>query len=183
MAGLPGTGKSALAGELAKRTGGRVIAKDEIRHALFSADEIEYSSSQDDYCLQIMVETASYLLERDRTKLILLDGRPFSRRYQIENVVNAASHLHQSWRILECICAEETVRRRLEEQALAAAHPAVNRNFQLYLDVRSRFESITLAKTVINTQNSLQTCVEQGIAAIGQLPAGRAAVSGFARLQ
>jgi predicted kinase len=53
MAGLPGTGKTTLARELAARTSGRVLSrvlsKDEIRHALFAADEIEYSSRQDDF--------------------------------------------------------------------------------------------------------------------------------------
>ena len=44
MAGLPGTGKTTLARELAARTSGRVVNKDEVRHALFAADEIEYSS-------------------------------------------------------------------------------------------------------------------------------------------
>ena len=48
MAGLPGTGKSTLARELAARTSGRVLSKDEIRHAIFLPDEIEYSTRQDD---------------------------------------------------------------------------------------------------------------------------------------
>ena len=121
MAGLPGTGKTTLARELAARTGGRVLSKDEIRHALFAADEIEYSSRQDDFCLQIMLETAGYLLQRDLKRIIFLDGRPFSRRYQIENVVNAAASLHQSWRILECVCPEEICRQRLEQQSAAGA--------------------------------------------------------------
>ena len=62
MAGLPGTGKTTLARELAARTSGRVLNKDEVRHALFSSGEIEYSSAQDDFCLQVMLETASYLV-------------------------------------------------------------------------------------------------------------------------
>ena len=52
MAGLPGTGKSALARELAARTRGRVLSKDEFRHALFAPEEIEYSSRQDDLCMR-----------------------------------------------------------------------------------------------------------------------------------
>jgi hypothetical protein len=55
MAGLPGTGKTTLAREMAARTGGRVLSKDEIRHAIFSVDEIEYSTRQDDFCLQLML--------------------------------------------------------------------------------------------------------------------------------
>jgi predicted kinase len=107
MAGLPGTGKTTLAHELALRTGGRVLSKDDIRHALFSADEIEYSPQQDDFCLQVMLETAGFLLQKDRSRIVFLDGRPFSRRYQIDNVLNTAASMRQSWRIIECICPEE----------------------------------------------------------------------------
>jgi adenylylsulfate kinase len=165
MAGLPGTGKTTLARELAARTSGRVLSKDEIRHALFSADEIEYSSPQDDFCLQIMLETAHYLLGKDSKRILFLDGRPFSRRYQIDNVVNAAASLHQSWRILECVCPQEISRQRLEDHSALGTHPAGNRNFQLYLEVRSRFEAITLPKTVIDTGASIEVCVEQALAA------------------
>jgi len=74
MAGLPGTGKTTLARELASRLGSRVLNKDEVRHALFSADEIEYSSWQDDFCLHLMIETAGQLLQRDPNRFIFLDG-------------------------------------------------------------------------------------------------------------
>jgi predicted kinase len=166
MAGLPGTGKTTLARELAVRTGGRVISKDELRHSLFAADEIEYSSRQDDFCMQIMLETARYLLERNRERIIFLDGRPFSRRYQIENVINVATSMHQSWKILESVCSEDSVRRRLQEQSAEGSHPAGNRDFELYLQVKSRFEAIVLSKTVIDTDQSFEICVERGLAAL-----------------
>ena len=166
MAGLPGTGKTSLARELAGRTSGRILSKDEIRHAIFSAAEIEYSSRQDDFCVQIMLETAGYLLGQDPARIVVLDGRPFSRRYQIENVLTAAASLHQPWRILECICSEETARRRLEQHPRGGEHPAANRDFQLYLDVRSRFEAILLPKTVMHTDEPLEECVAQALAAL-----------------
>ena len=166
MAGLPGTGKSTLARELAARTLGRVLSKDEIRHAIFLPDEIEYSTRQDDYCMQVMLETAGYLLTKDPARVMFLDGRPFSRRYQIENVIASAASLQQPWRILECVCSEETARRRLVADADADTHPAGNRDYQLYLDVKSRFEAITHAKTVIDTELPLQTCVQQALAAL-----------------
>src|SRR5579863_1083145 len=149
MAGLPGTGKTTLARELAVRTSGRVLNKDEIRHALFSADEVEYSTAQDDFCLHVMLETASYLLRQNADRILILDGRPFSRRYQIENVVTAAASLQQSWRILECVCTEDVAKQRLEEHSQSGSHPAGNRGFQLYLEVKARYEAITLPKTVI----------------------------------
>jgi predicted kinase len=161
MAGAPGTGKTTLARELAVRTSGRVLNKDEVRHSLFAANEIEYSSRQDDFCLQVMLEAAGYLLQSDQNLTVFLDGRPFSRHYQIENVVNAAASMRQSWRILECVCAEEVVKQRLNEQA--QKHPAANRNFELYLEERSRFEAITFPKTVIDTEQPLEACVERAL--------------------
>jgi len=164
MAGLPGTGKSTLARELAVRTSGRVLSKDEIRHAIFLPQEIEYSSAQDDYCLQVMLETAGFLVSRSPGRTIFLDGRPFSRRYQVDNALAAAVSLQQSWRILECICSDETAHRRLG--AAAGAHPAGNRDYQLYLEVKSHFEAITHPKTVIDTEQPLETCVMQALAAL-----------------
>jgi len=166
MAGLPGTGKSTLARELAGRTAGRVIGKDEIRHALFSAKEVEYSSRQDDFCLQVMLEAAGYLLRKDGSGIVFLDGRTFSRAYQIDNVLQAASGLHQSWRILECVCSEAVARERLSDSAVAGDHPAANRDFELYLAVRSRYEFIDLPKTVIDTEEALESCVVRGLAAL-----------------
>jgi predicted kinase len=152
MAGLPGTGKSTLARELAALLSGTVISKDEIRHFIFDARDIEYSTGQDDFCMEIMLQVAEYILRKDPARHIFLDGRTFSHRYQIDRVIEFANRLHQPWRILECTCRDETAKARLEQ---ATVHPAGNRDFHLYQEVQRRFEPITLPKTVLDTDTPL----------------------------
>src|ERR1700745_58114 len=146
MAGLPGTGKTTLARELANRTQGALLSKDEIRAALFAPKDIEYSVKQDDFVMEVMLEAARFLLQRTPTRKVFLDGRPFSRRYQIDRVLKFAGELAQPWTIIECTCSDETARRRLDLEP-DPSHPAHNRTFALYLEIKDRFEPITYSKT------------------------------------
>jgi predicted kinase len=166
MAGLPGTGKSTLASELVARTSGVVLDKDQIRSALFAPADIEYSTQQDDFCQQVILETAGYILRKAPVRVIFLDGRPFSRRSQIDQVVQAAEKLNQPWRILQCVCSDETARQRLLEQAASGEHPARNRDYRLYTEVKERFEEINLPKTVIDTDQPFEACVQRALDAL-----------------
>jgi predicted kinase len=165
MAGLPGTGKTTLARELAHRTQGALLSKDEIRAALFSPEDIEYSVKQDDFVMEVMLEAARFLLQKTPTRKVFLDGRTFSRRYQIDRVLKFAGELAQPWTIIECTCSDETARRRLDLEP-DPSHPAHNRTFALYLEVKARFEPITYSKTTISTDQPLQRCIEQALAAV-----------------
>jgi adenylylsulfate kinase len=163
MAGLPGTGKTTLARELAKRTEGAILSKDEIRFALFSPPDIEYSLKQDDFVMGIMLEAARFLLKKNPLRKVFLDGRTFSRRYQIERVLQFAGELLQPWIILECTCSDESAAGRLETDP---THPARNRNFALYLEMKAGFEPITHPKAIISTDRPLERCVEMALAAL-----------------
>jgi predicted kinase len=165
MAGLPGTGKTTLARELANRTQGALLSKDEIRAALFAPEDIEYSVKQDDFVMEVMLEAARFLLQKTPTRKVFLDGRTFSRRYQIDRVLKFAGELAQPWTIIECTCSDETARRRLDLEP-DPSHPAHNRTFALYLEVKARFEPITYSKTTISTDQPLQRCIEQALAAV-----------------
>ena len=163
MAGLPGTGKSAVARELSARLGGTVLSKDTIRHALFEQRDVEYTTEQDDFCMDVMLKTATYILGRHPDRILFLDGRTFSRRYQIARVLELAERLQQPWRIFECICSDETAKQRLSAEQ---NHPASNRDFDLYLRVKDKFEEIRFPKTILNSDQSLEECVQRALNAL-----------------
>jgi len=163
MAGLPGSGKSTLSRAVAGNVNGTVLDKDAIRAALFQPSDIEYSTDQDEFVMRVMLKVAGYIFRKDPTRYVFLDGRTFSRRYQLDRATGYSEAIGQPWRIIECVCSEESAKKRLSADA---AHLAANRNFSLYLEVKARFEEITLPKTVVNTDQPLAECLAQVRAAL-----------------
>ena len=113
--------------------------------------------------MRVMLKVAGYLFRKDPERKVFLDGRTFSRGYQLARATGYARALGQPWHVLECVCSEESSRKRLEADG---AHAAKNRDFKLYLEVKAGFEEITLPKTVIDTDQPLTACVEQAKAAL-----------------
>src|SRR5690348_6848590 len=161
MAGLPGSGKSTLSRALAQRCGGIVLDKDSLRAALFPPEHIQYSREQDDFCQQLMLAAAEYLLSRRPKLRIFLDGRPFSRRYQRAQVEAAATRLRTPLAIIECVCSDSTALARLQRDHRTGAHPAANRNRDLYAQLKNEFESLTEPRPTVDTDQPLAECVRQ----------------------
>jgi predicted kinase len=158
MAGLPGTGKSTLSRALAADANGTVLDKDIVRAALFPPADIEYSTEQDEFVMRVMLKVAGYIFRKDPARYVFLDGRTFSRRYQLDRATGYSEAIGQPWRIIECVCTEESAKKRLSDDA---SHPAANRDFSLYLEVKAGFEEITLPKTIVNTDQPLAECLAQ----------------------
>ncbi len=163
MAGLPGTGKSTLAARLGQELLAAVLDKDRIRAALFGPEHIEYSTQQDDFCQEIMLATAGYLLRQDRNRHVILDGRTFSRRYQLDRLAEFAAQHDVALKIVQCVCSDEVARLRLARDLDAGTHPAGNRDFSLYTAIKAHFEPIREPKLVVNTENDLDSCVAQAL--------------------
>ena len=149
FAGLPGTGKSTLARALAERLGAAILDKDRIRGALFPDALTDYSPEQDQLCMRAMLEAAAYLTERRRVKYVFFDGRTFSARGQIEEVLLAAEQAGARWRILHITCADAVAEGRLARSD--PGHPAKNRDPALYHRIKQHFEPILQPKLEVDT--------------------------------
>jgi predicted kinase len=106
MAGLPGTGKTALARALAARLGGVVLNKDEVRAALFPPGAIDYSSEQNDYCMSLILKAAQQISAQGRVPFIFTDGRTFSHTKHVKQVARAAASIGAGLSILHLHCPE-----------------------------------------------------------------------------
>ncbi|HVZ18715.1 MAG TPA: ATP-binding protein [Terriglobales bacterium] len=153
MAGLPGTGKSTLARQIAERLHATILSKDTIRHTIFPPELIEYSTQQDDFVMDLLLRTAEYIWHRDPQQIIILDGRTFSRALQRQHVITFADSHRQPWRIVECVCDDSTAKSRLSQPE--ADHPAGNRTPGLYDKVKSHWEPITEPHITIRTDQPI----------------------------
>ena len=162
MAGLPGTGKTALAKALAERLDGVVLSKDEVRAALFPRRAITYSSGQNDFCMSVVLMAAQRIAADHIVPFIFLDGRTFSRTHHVKQVARAAASIGAGLSILYLHCPESLALKRIKQDM--ARHPAKNRDPLLYFLVKSYFEPITLPKLDVDTSRPLDECVEQCVA-------------------
>lgn len=161
MAGLPASGKSALGLQLQRALDAVLLDKDKVRDFLF-AEYVDYSNGQNDLCLSVIYDVAHYLLQGAEPPIVILDGRTYSKRYQVEAVKAAADRSGCTLIIIECFCSEESARQRLESDQ--GVHLAKDRDFQMYLRSKAAADAIEEPKLTIDTDRySLQQCLEQAL--------------------
>ncbi len=161
MAGLPGSGKSTIAHALSSRLPALVISKDEIRTRLFTPAEIDSSPEQDAVCFQEMLRLAEAFLARSPGQWVILDGRTFSRARDVEKVMAVADRIGQPLYVIKCCCSDDEARRRLEADRSERRHPAANRDFGLYLEIKSRQEPLPLSALELDTSLDQETCLSR----------------------
>jgi adenylylsulfate kinase len=166
MAGLPGSGKSTLAAALAQALPALILDKDKIRAALFPIQEIEYSTRQDDFVLEIMLRVARFYFTKDAARIVILDGRPFVHRYQVGVVTDFAQEIGQPLRLIVCTCPIDVAQARLARAALRSTHLAANRDFELYQRLRSIQEPFEFPHLEIDTSRDLGACLTECMAYI-----------------
>jgi predicted kinase len=155
MAGLPGTGKSTLARALSEALDVPVLSKDAIRAALFAPRDVEHGREQDDFCARVMYRAAIFLAQRGERRAVILDGRTFSRREQLQELAALADGMRLPLRVIECVCSPETARARLQADLARGGHPAgAQRDPALYRSLAAAADPIPEPKLVLDTERA-----------------------------
>jgi predicted kinase len=160
MAGLPGTGKSSIAAEIAKALGAVVLSKDVVRAAAFPDAARDYTTAQDDLAMEMIYMALRYLQQHSPQTPIVIDGRTFSKHAQLARLLEVTASLGVEPRILECVCDDETAQRRLRSAHASAA----NRDFELYRTLQREADPLTLERLTLDTGKlSLADAVQRSL--------------------
>ncbi len=146
LAGLPGTGKSSLAGALAERIEARVLSKDELRAELHG-DSVAYTREQDDACFRELLARAA-----DRSSAVtILDGRTFTRAETVHEVVAYALANGATLVWVECVCPPEIARARLAADVAVGTHAAADRGPEMYDRLAREREAFPVQRLMLRT--------------------------------
>jgi len=164
LTGLPGSGKSHLARALAVQLSADVLDRDAIRNAIFPAHDLTYSAAQNELASQVTYQVAEYILCRNPNRTLILDGRPFSKRMQVEDVVRLAERVGHRLCVIYCWAPDAVVYRRLEEDMRHTGNVAAGRNMEKYLRIKESFEPLVIEHLSVNTDQATEEIVRTVLA-------------------
>lgn len=176
MAGLVGTGKSAVAVSLGEATGAPVVRSDEARKRLagIQPDEHRYEDYEKGiYSEEFTEKTYSELLKEGSEALgggrsIVLDAS-YKNRAERERAAALAREKGARFFIIECVCDEEVVRARLTKRM--GEKEVSDGGWETYEKQKHRFEQITENEgrlIRIDSARSVEENVELILKAIGR---------------
>jgi predicted kinase len=162
LAGLPGTGKSTLAGLLAEALDAPVLDKDRVRDALFGPRHVSYLRNQDDFVMSTLYAALAHVASSGLARFAVIDGRTFTRAGQFDDLREALERADAELRLIECTCAAQVARQRIASQA--GVHVAANRKASLYDELASRVVHLPGPKLVLATDAApLAELVERAV--------------------
>jgi adenylylsulfate kinase len=112
--------------------------------------------------MRAIFHAAAYIRTNFPDRPVLIDGRTFLQPYQVRDFIALADSRKEPPRIIECVCADEVARKRLEADLDSGTHPARDRTFDRYLEVKGKAEPITIPRLVLDTGAvPLEECVRR----------------------
>lgn len=176
LCGLMGTGKSEMARHLGRKLQAEILRSDVLRKKLHGVEPESphhdeygqglYSSEKNQATYQALLEQAKVRLEQERS--VILDAS-FSRRKYREMAVDLAQGLGRPCIILECVCSDRELEKRLQERQKQGADVSDGR-LSLLAAQKSDFEKITPSEAcehvIIDTEGELDKVRESALESV-----------------
>ena len=148
VAGLMGTGKSVLAKQMAPRLGAEIIRMDVLRKEMLnlSPQERRFEDfGRGIYADEMSGKTYEKALEQAKAKLkegksVIMDAS-FKKRKDRKMARTVAEQCLADFFVVECVCPEATIQKRLEER-LADGEEASDGRWEIFQAQKNDFEEI-----------------------------------------
>jgi aminoglycoside phosphotransferase family enzyme/predicted kinase len=173
MAGLTGTGKSVRAKLIADYIGADIIVTDILRKEILNIAPTERHHEEFGkgiYSEEITRKTYERAHERASEKLrngrsVIIDAS-YKSRIERQNASKEASRCGADFFILECICPEDIVRKRLDLR-LSDTGEASDGRWEIYMAQKESFEAVTeinaTSHIILDTSEPPEECVYKAI--------------------
>lgn len=155
VCGLPATGKSTVARDIAGKLKAVVLNTDIIRKQLF--ERPTYSNEEKRLVYKVMFLVAEYLLRSDRN--VVLDGT-FYKRGLRGRVYDISKRTGSRLAVVECKAPDESIKRRTDRRARRKNEPS-DADYEIYKKIKTNFEPIKRDHLVLDTSKSRQNNLEE----------------------
>lgn len=154
VCGLPGTGKSTVAKELAKRINGKLLRTDIIRKEMIKKPKYTERGKQNVY--ELLFSRAEHLLSKKIN--CILDGT-FYKKSLRKRASDVAKKTGAKFEIIECICPEKIIFERMKKRIKIG--DASDADFRIYEKMKNEYEPIEEKHIVIDTSKNYEKIIEK----------------------
>lgn len=148
VCGLPGVGKSTVAGWIADRVDGVHLRTDEIRKELFP--DPEYSAAETETVYETMFDRGRAALARGRSAVL---DATFKRRRHRGDAPRVAREMDVPWRLVKVDAEPAVVRERIS----ARTDDVSDADVDIYEQFRAEFEPIQYDHAVVDNSADFAT--------------------------
>ncbi|MFX0016613.1 MAG: AAA family ATPase [Promethearchaeota archaeon] len=165
--GLPGTGKTSLAKELSHSPSAQLIylSTDIVRRKLFDfshhnyvpfGDKL-YTQEKRDLVYNALYLITDFLLQQKLS--VIVDGTFYSQTKR-QPLFDICQQLNEKLIVIRTICSEEIIKQRIDKRKLHG-NDASDADFSIYLEIKERFEPITIPHLEIDTGRDLAIILQE----------------------